>query len=76
MARKDDILNSFLKHELLSLKYEVKKSKLPTTVREALTSEIPIIKAIALVVEGLESPTQITDVALRNQIIQFLNEAI
>ena len=76
MARKDDILKSFLKHELLSSKYQVEKSNLPTTVREALTSEIPIVKAIALVVEGLESPTQITDAALRNQITQFLNEAI
>jgi hypothetical protein len=76
MARKDDILKSFLKHELLTSKYQVEKSNLPTTVREALTSEIPIVKAIALVVEGLESPSQITDAALRNQITQFLNEAI
>jgi hypothetical protein len=76
MARKDEILNSFLKHELIASKYEVKKSQLHTTVREALNSDIPIVKAIALVVEGLESPTPITDAALRNQITQFLNEAI
>jgi hypothetical protein len=76
MARKDDILNSFLKHELLSSKYDVKKSLMPTTVRDALNSDIPIVKAIALIVEGLESPTPITDSALRNQITQFLNEAI
>jgi hypothetical protein len=76
MARKDEILNSFLKHELITSKYEVKKSQLHTTVREALNSDIPIVKAIALVVEGLESPTPITDAALRNQITQFLNEAI
>jgi len=76
MARKDEILCSFLKHEMLNSKYELKKSEIPSTVREALNSDIPIIKAIALIVEGLESPTQITDAALRNQIIQFLNEAI
>jgi hypothetical protein len=76
MARKDEILCSFLKHEMLNLKYELKKSEIPSTVRDALKSDIPIIKAIALIVEGLESPTQITDSALRNQIIQFLNEAI
>ncbi|MFI5140793.1 MAG: hypothetical protein ACHQII_00425 [Bacteroidia bacterium] len=76
MARKDEILNSFLKHELLTSKHEVRTAQLPTTVREALNSDIPIVKAIALVVEGLESPTQITDAALRNQITQFLNEAI
>lgn len=76
MARKDDILNNFLKHELLTSKYEVKKSQLPTTVRDALNSDIPIVKAIALIVDGLESSTPITDATLRNQITQFLNEAI
>lgn len=76
MARKDDILSSFLKHEMLKEKYELKKSDIPSTVREALNSDKPIVKAIALIVDGLESPTQITDAALRNQITQFLNEAI
>jgi len=76
MARKDEILNSFLKHEMLKEKYELKKSDIPSTVREALNSDKPIVKAIALIVDGLESPTQITDAALRNQITQFLNEAI
>ncbi len=76
MARKDEILSSFLKHEMLKEKYELKKSDIPSTVREALNSDKAIVKAIALIVDGLESPTQITDSALRNQITQFLNEAI
>ena len=76
MARKDEILCSFLKHEMLTSKYELKESDIPSTVREGLNSESPIIKAISLIVEGLESPTPVTDAALRNQITQFLNEAI
>ena len=76
MARKDEILCSFLKHEMLTSKYELKKSDIPSTVREGLNSNSPIVKAIALIVDGLESPTPITDPALRNQITQFLNEAI
>ena len=76
MARKDEILCSFLKHEMLISKYELKNSDIPSTVREGLNSDYPIIKAISLIVEGLESPFPITDAALRNQIIQFLNEAI
>ena len=76
MARKDEILCSFLIHEMLTSKYELKKSDIPSTVREGLNSDSPIIKAIALIVEGLESPTPITDPVLRNQITQFLNEAI
>ena len=50
MARKDEILCSFLKHEMLTSKYELKKSDIPSTVREGLNSDFPIIKAIALIV--------------------------
>lgn len=76
MARKDDILHSFLKHEMLTSKYELKKSEIPSTVRDGLKSDSPIVKAISLIVDGLETQTPITDAALRSQILQFLNEAI
>lgn len=76
MARRDEILGSFLKHKILHEKYELKVSDIPLTVREGLTSEIGIIKAISLIVDGLENQTPVTDSALRNQITQFLNEAI
>lgn len=76
MARKDEILSNFLRHEMLTSKYELKESDIPSTVREGLISDSPIVKAIALIVDGLESPIPITDAALRNQITQFLNEAI
>ena len=74
MARKDEILSSFLRHEMLSTKYLLKQKDIPTTVREALNSDIPIVKAIALVVEGLESQTPISDPALNTQIRQYLQE--
>lgn len=73
MAIKDDIFKSFLKHELLENKYELKREELPNTVREALLSEIPILKTIALVVEGKDGTSPITDKVLRNQVTQFLN---
>lgn len=76
MARKDDILKSFLTHELLENKYELKQEELPKTVREALNSDKPIIKAIALIVEGLDGTSPVTDSVLRNQVTQFLNEAL
>lgn len=75
MARKDEILYSFLQHDLIAQKYEVASGDLPSTIREALNSDIPIIKAIALIVDGLESSPPVTDAVLRNQIIQFLNES-
>lgn len=76
MARKDDILKSFLNHELLKNKYDFKQEELPKTVREALNSEIPIIKTIALIVEGLDGIAPVTNSVLRNQVTQFLNEAL
>lgn len=75
MARKDEILNSFLQHGIIAQKYGLVSSDLPATVREALSSDFPIVKAIALIVDGLESSPPITDAALRNQITQFLNES-
>lgn len=74
MARKDDILKSFLTHKLLESKYEFKKEELPTTVREALNSDKPIIKAIALIIVGLESKPPITNTALNVQLRQYLKD--
>jgi len=76
MAKKDEVLKSFLTHELLFRKYEVQEENLPKTVREALTSDISIVKAIALIVEGLDGTSPVTEHVLRNQVIQFLNEAL
>ncbi len=76
MARKDDILKSFLTHELIENKYEVKIEELPSTIREALNSDIPIIRAVALIVEGLEKSPTATDNELRNSVLQYLNTAI
>ena len=76
MARKDDILGSFLNHEILETKYEISKEELPSTIREALSHDKPIIKAIALIIEGLDGTSPVTDAVLRNQVTQFLNEAL
>jgi hypothetical protein len=76
MARKDEILKSFFKHELFEAKYELTQENLPSTVRDALNSSIPIVKAIALIVEALDGTISVTDNALRNQVTQYLNEAL
>lgn len=73
MARKDEIFKSFMCHELLISKYKLNMVDIPTTVRDALNSDKPIIKAIALIVEGSEGSSPLTDNALRAQITQYLN---
>lgn len=74
MANKDNILRSFLSHELLETKYELKRDELPKTVRDALISDKPIVKAIALIIDGLEKSPPITDTALNTQIRQYLQD--
>lgn len=73
MARKDEIFQSFLRHELLESKYSLNTEEIPTTVREALNSDKPIIKAIALIVSALEDTSPVTDKVLRDQITTYLN---
>lgn len=75
MARKDEILKSFLEHESITHKYSIDPETLPETVRGALSSDEPIIKAIALIVDNLEGPSPVTDATLRNIVTQYLNEA-
>ncbi len=74
MARKDEIFKNFISHELLKSKYELNMDDVPNTIREALSSDEPIIKAIALIVEGSDGLKPVTDKVLRNQVTQFLNE--
>ncbi|MEP5611553.1 MAG: hypothetical protein ABJP45_04855 [Cyclobacteriaceae bacterium] len=75
MARKDDILKTFLEHKILVEKYELRVDELPNSITEAKQSEVPIIRSIALIVDSLEGPQADTDSALRNLITQYLNSA-
>ena len=76
MARKDEILKAFLGHDLLAAEYKIPDHGIPSTVRDALHSNYPIIQAIALIVDGLEGKPPMTDNELRSMIPKFLNEAI
>lgn len=54
MAKKDEIFNSFMEHELLKSKYELKSEETPKNVREAKNSHIPIVKVIAEIVDTID----------------------
>lgn len=75
MARKDEILSSFLNHDLLRSKYGLKESDIPSTLRQALLSEVPIIRTIALIVDKLESSETTRDNDLRNVVTQYLSQS-
>ena len=74
MARKDEIYNSFLNHELIKEKYGINKEALPKNLKEGLNSKYAIIKALALIVEDIESHNPSSDKSLYSKITQFLNK--
>lgn len=65
---------SFIKHELISEKYDLNGDDIPNSLKEGLKSEHTIIKAIALIVDNAEGINPLPDKALYGQITQFLNE--
>ncbi len=74
MARKDDIYISFINHELIKEKYNVNEGALPKNIREGLNSNISILKALAIIVDDVESKNPSSDKSLYSKITQFLNE--
>lgn len=73
MARKDMIFQSFINHELIKQEYDLKDADLPTNLQAGLSSDIPIIKAIALIVEDTESYSSSSDKSLYASLTQYLN---
>ena len=74
MARKDNILQTFLSHELFELEYSISEQDKQLSVREALQSDKPIVKALAIIIDGLEKQPPETDNTLRKQVLQYLND--
>ncbi len=73
MARKDDIFKSFLEHDVLKSKYKLSDDDLNITLRQSLSSNIPIIKAIGLIVDASEKEKRDSDQTIHRLITQHLN---
>ncbi len=76
MARKDEILQSFLNHNLLKDKYDLSSEEQNMRHLDALNSEKPIIKSIALLVDELENSSAISDGRLYEMLTQYLNTIV
>ncbi|MBE7689477.1 hypothetical protein [Tenacibaculum piscium] len=74
--RRSKIFRKFISHELIIDKYGINKVDIPNNLTKALVSEVPIIKAIAILVNELESNPGMNDVALYNKINIYLNQNI
>jgi len=71
MKRSDKIFRTFLQDEIIKEKYEINLEEYPT-VNKALESENPIVKAIALIITGLESDNM-ADKDIHTQVVNYLN---
>jgi hypothetical protein len=74
MVKKDNILKSYLEHEVLLEKYGISTDELPNTVDKAQISNEAIIKTIAIIIDSKEVQLS-TDKELYRRINQYLNEA-
>jgi hypothetical protein len=70
----NELLNSFLDHELLQEKYKIAKKDLPNNLKDALKSDNPVVNSIAMIVQSIQSDSNITDKALKTKVSQHLNE--
>ena len=55
----NELLNSFLDHELIQEKHKIQKKDLPTNLKDALKSNKSIINSIAMIVQTIQSDSNI-----------------
>lgn len=70
----NELLTSFLDHELLQDKFKIQKADLPNNLKDALKSENAVVNSIALIIQTIQSESNISDKALKTKVSQHLNE--
>ena len=74
MARKDNILQAFLEHNYFTESEDFNSDELPEKVVDALQSDSPIVKVIAMIINSKEDNKGTTTKALYTQITATLNK--
>jgi hypothetical protein len=70
----NELLNSFLDHEMIQSKYDILKKDLPDNLKDALKSDKFIVNSIAMIVHIIQSDSNISDRSLNTKVSQHLNE--
>ncbi len=73
MIRKDKLLLDFLNHSKIK-EYNIPKSELKLSVQDAMRSNYPIVKSIAMIVNELEKSSPTSDNELNKIIKRMLND--
>lgn len=74
MLREDKILKSFLSDSIITDKYEI-DPEMYQTIDEALASPEPIVKAIAMIIRGMDHSSSMNEKTLYQQVVNYLNKA-
>ncbi len=74
MVLKDRIFLSFLQHPVFKEKYDISENA-PQSLKQGLISDVPIVKAIAIIVDNLEAPSPATETEIYTTLTRFLNTA-
>lgn len=75
MARKDDLLTAFLSDSIIREKYGIEENSI-ISFNEALDSDIPIVKMLAVIVQNYtthRNSTPSSEQNLYNEVINYLN---
>lgn len=76
MSNKDKMLNLVLSDDKLQSFYEYDVSRY-TTIEDALLSDVPIVVAIAKIIQGVSlNPEKTGFKEIYNEIVHYLNESI
>lgn len=71
---KDKIFKTFVDHPIIKDVYGLKKSDLPTSVNQGLDSDVPIIRAIATIVDRKENTSKpYVDEAIYKEVANLIN---
>lgn len=73
MGKNDEILHAFLSNPLLISNYDINSDDI-TTVQEAMHSDKPVIRAIAIMI--MKASNDVGEQQVYNEIINYLNTTL
>jgi len=75
MTRRDLLLKDFLSHPLITEKYKISPSKIPSSLAEGLNSSYPIVKSISFMIKEIMKSPKKSEKEVDKLIRKLLNES-
>jgi len=75
MTRRDLLLKDFMSHPIISEKYKISPSKIPSTLEDGLNSSYPIVKSISYMIKEIKRSPKKSEKEVDKLIRKLLNES-